>query len=387
MGAFEGARPVGLAALRDFLARACAERRVPGLVVRIVHRGETVLHEAFGAFGSGSAAAMPLDAVFRVKSMTKLVTTIAALRAAEEGRLGLLDPVAEFLPAFRNLEVLAGEGSGDGCERLARPLQIYHLLTHTSGLSYGQCGAETSRLYKQAGLYFDIDFKTPFSTSELVERLAELPLAFQPGSRWAYSWASDVLGRILEIVHGKPLDVVFRENVLDPLGLASIRFDIASAGRRLLVLPPEHDRIDRGGDDKAGDLRFLSGGEGLLATADDWGRLVDSLVFPSRAGILSRHSIEFMLSDHIGRLRRLPGFPLQPAYSYAMGSFVRVAAGLSSAQGSVGEFGWWGSWGTAYWGDPAARLTGVLMMQQPDESRRFIETVKFLTYAALADCD
>lgn len=378
--------PRRIAALRDYFRRACDTGRVPGLVVRIAFRGEPILHEAFGSFGPGVDEAMPLDAVFRVKSMTKLVTSLAALRAAEEGRIALLQEVADFLPAFGEAEVLAGAEIGAGRGPLAEPLRIYHLLTHTSGLSYGQCGPETARLYKEAGLYFDIDFKTPLSTVELADRLAALPLAFQPGTRWAYSWGADVVGRILEVAYSKPLSAVFREAVLDPLGLSSIGFDIDPAERGRLVPPPEHDRIARGGDDKAGDLRFLSGGEGLLSTAEDWGRLVDAIILAPRGrDVLSPRSVDYMLSDHVGPLRDRPDFPLQPAYSFGMGSYVRVAPGLSSAQGSVGEFGWWGSWGTAYWGDPAAGLSGVLMMQQPDESRSVIETVKFLAYAALPD--
>ena len=378
--------PRRIAALREFLSRACSKGNPPGLVVRLSWRGEPILHEAFGVFGPGLSEPMPIDAVFRVKSMTKLVTSIAALRAAEEGRIGLLQEVAEYIPSFARVEVLSGPERGAPRVPLAGPLRVYHLLAHTSGLSYGQCGPETAHVYKDAGLYFDIDFKTPLSTAELAERLAALPLAFQPGSRWAYSWGADVVGRILEVAYGKALDEIYRELVFDPLGLASTSFGIDDAKRHLLVPPPEHDRIDRGGEDKAGDLRFFSGGEGLISTAADWGRLLDSLVFPPPGDrLLSPRSVRFMLSDHIGPLRDRPDFPLQPAYTFGLGSYVRIAAGLSSAQGSPGEFGWWGSWGTAYWGDPAAGLSGVLMMQQPDESRSFVEGLKFIAYSALPE--
>ncbi|MEA1671948.1 serine hydrolase domain-containing protein [Nitrospirillum sp. BR 11163] len=376
MPAFDG--------LRTYLRTICASGHVPGAVFRLSRDGEPLFFEAHGFSNVDTGRAMRTDALFRVKSMTKLVTTLAVLRTVEAGRLGLLEPLARYLPAFANPRVLRDDGQEVHYSTAGRPITIYDLMTHTSGMTYGQGHPIVTRHYKDAGLYFDIDFKTPLTAQELAARLATLPLAFEPGTRWAYSWGSDVLGAVLEIIHDAPLDTVFADTVLGPLGLESTSFRPGARAQDRLVQIPRHHKILTHEGDSGEQEDFLSGGEGLTSTAEDWGRLVDHVLSLRRnPGIISRHTAGYMLSDHIGRLRMEPGFPLQPAYSYAMGVYTRVQPGLSTAPAAVGEFGWWGSWGTAFWGDPANRIAGVLMMQRPDESREIIESVKFLSYSAL----
>ncbi|WP_454887640.1 serine hydrolase domain-containing protein [Sphingomonas oryzagri] len=367
--------------IRSYLQRLSDSGEIPGAVFRLNRRGKVIFHEAIGFIDLKRTSPIPLDGMFRAKSMTKLVTTILVLQAAERGLVSLLDPVARFLPSFGEMKVLA-DPDGFETQPLRRPVTLYDLLTHTSGLSYGQTGRATNQIYKEAGLYFDIDFRTPLSTMELVERLSALPLAFQPGSRWAYSWASDVLGRVLEVIWGEALDTIFSLKLLAPLGVPDIGFRAGS--EHPLIPAPEHERIfyrDLNEDDGG---TFFSGGEGLLSTADAWGRLVDFVVDDDIAPeLLSSRSRQYMISDHVGRLRELPGFPLQQGYTYGMGSYVRLERGLGTAQGMPGEFGWWGSWGASFWGSRSEQISAVLMMQQPDESRAIVEAVKFMSYAAL----
>jgi CubicO group peptidase (beta-lactamase class C family) len=370
--------------LDGYLSRACDKGDIPGAVVRLGKDGEAVFYKAYGWLDHQQTLPMPLTAVFQAKSMTKLATSLAMLITVERGLAGLLEPVDKFIPSFGQLKVLKSNADIGATEPLHRPLTLYDLLTHTSGLSYGQCDGLTQQLYKNAGLYFDIDFRTPLSTQELVDRLAGLPLAFQPGARWAYSWASDVIGRALEIVHDAPLDEVFRRLIFGPLSMQMTGFRFIADMRGLLVPSPRHSRIFYREMDNDDEQSFLSGGEGLLTTADDWGRLVDMMVNDTAdVGLLSTRLKDYMLADHIGRLREHPTFPLQQAFTYGMGVYLRLAKGLSTAPGWPGEFGWWGSWGCAFWGNRQERLSGVLMMQQPDESRAVVERVKLLAYAAL----
>ncbi len=378
--------PERLQRIDSFLAHHAAEGRLPGVVFLLRRNNETLYCGVHGVRDPENGAPMTRDTVFELKSMTKFATALVVLTALEEGRLSLMDAVSDYIPSFTDMRVLGPEDDPDRTMPATRPILIRDLLLHCSGLSYGQCSVASAAAYQEAGLYFDIGFNTDLNLAELVDRLAALPLAFQPGTRWAYSWSFDVLGRVLEIIDNKPLDQVYTDRLFCPLGLSNIGFvpDDKQHGR--MAAPPQLSQ--RTTDKNVNRPRFLSGGEGLIGTADDWAQLVELVLNGGRFGkrqILARRTVNFMLSDQLGPLAELPDFSLEPAFSCGLGVFLRRHAGQASAPGNIGEFGWWGSWGTAFWGDPIDGVTGILMMHRVDEARYYCETLRFLAAQALSD--
>ena len=359
---------------------------IPGAVFRLSRKGEVLYHEAFGWQDSVEQIAMQRDSLFRLKSMTKLVTAIATLSAIEQGVLSLMDPLEKFIPAFHGPEILLDPVLGGETAKCHTPITIYHLLTHTSGLCYGQGGQAIRQLYDDAGLYFNIFFRSPMTTAEVVERLATLPLLFRPGSNWAYSWGCDVLGRVLEVIDGKSLEQVFRDRVFTPLGLSDIGFSIGLEKSDRMAQPLREDRVQYfGADGGVDNTPFYSGGEGLVASASDWGKLVEMMLqLPRQNAVLSPATIRYMLSDHVGSFADGGYFNLQNALTYGIGGYLKTRDGLSTSPSNIGEFGWWGSWGTSFWGDPEEDLAGVLLMQKSDEARYYTETIKFQVYNALS---
>jgi len=372
-------------AITNFLQSAVETGEIPGAVFWLSRKGEVLYHNAFGWQDDKQRFPMTVDSLFRLKSMTKLVTTIAILTAIEDASLSLMDPLKKFIPEFGDLKVISDPESGGDLVKAHSDITIYHLLTHTSGLCYGQGGKAIQSLYNDAGLYFDIFFRSPLSTTEVVERLATLPLLFQPGTNWAYSWGSDILGRVLEIIDNKQLEHVFYERVFRPLGIKNIGFSLGEKDQNRMAQPRSEDRCNYfGGDGTVDNTPFYSGGEGLVSSAADWGQVVESVLGFNRSNsLISPTSVRFMLSDHAGSFSSGQFFNLQEAYSYGMGTYLKVRNGLSTNPAHIGEFGWWGSWGTHFWGDAKAGLAGVFLMQKADPARYYCETIKYQVYQAL----
>jgi CubicO group peptidase (beta-lactamase class C family) len=375
-----------LTAIDTFLEREVACGRIPGAVFRLAVEGREIYFAAYGQQDPNKQSPMKKESLFRTSSMTKYVTTLVALQACERGVLSILDRVERFLPKFANQQVLAGEEGQT--ERARQPISIKHLLSHTSGITYGQCGRENHRGYGEAGVAWDSPADPSIGAQEFVDRIADLPLAFQPHTRWAYGRNMEVLGRILEIVHDAPLDEVFRRQMFEPLGINDIFFVVPESMANLKAESPPEAQLPKARlvRPSSPPLGFASGGEGLISGTLGWGRLVDLILAHGAANgvsLLSPTTVDFMLSNHIGGLAEAEDFPLQKCFSYALGVYIRTKRGLSTSPGGDGEFGWWGGWGTGFWGDPTYGMSGVLMMQFPDEARYYTETLKLLSYQAI----
>src|SRR6202790_2114156 len=226
----------------DYIRNEIATGKIPGAIMLIQQHGQPVYFENFGVRDLATRLPMTADTIFRLYSMSKPITSVAAMMLVEDGKLALDDPVAKYIPAFADVKVGVEKRDQDGkrllaLEPLKRPITIEDLLRHTSGLTYGFYGDSAVReLYVNSDL-----FEGDFDNAEFAERLAKLPLAEQPGTLWDYGHSTDVLGRVLEVISGQSLFQFERERLLDPLGMADTAFYVADAAKRPRIAEPMPD--------------------------------------------------------------------------------------------------------------------------------------------------
>ena len=374
--------------IRAVLHRDVERRLIPGGVMLIARGGRVGLAEAFGYRDREAGAAMPPDAIFRIASMTKPLTSVAAMMLAGDGDLQLAAPVADYLPEFAELTV--------GVERTParRVMTVQDLLRHTSGLTYAAFGDSPVQM-----VWRDADLMNETQTSaELVGKLSRLPLMFEPGTTWEYSMSTDVLGRVVEVVSGRSLAEFFAARITGPLGMADTAFEALGENAKRLAEPQQ---------DAAGvrpTMRnvtrphsWASGGGGLVSTAADYLRFCQMLLNGGEfAGtqLLSPNTIRHMASDHLppgvgyGETARPRFGALAPVpemgYGFGLGFAVRTHPGRSPVPGSVGEFFWGGVTGTYFWIDPQERLIAILMLAAPDRRLYYRYLSRQLVYAAIA---
>lgn len=363
----DGLSADGLARLTAALRGDVEAGRYPGAVVLIEKDGAVVYREAVGELAPGGPPMRP-DAIFRIASMTKPITSVAALMLVEDGKLALDDPLHKSLPAFAAPQVLLSTG---GTRPAARPITIRDLMRHTAGMIYGVFapGSSLGQSYMRAGI---TDADRPLAA--WTEALAGLPLAADPGTEWQYGRATDVLGRVVEVAGGDTLDKVMAARIFGPLGMADTGFVLNEAqAARMTQMAPPRDRFD---PTRAPVL--LSGGGGLLSTADDY--LVFCRMLLAGGGALLRPAtVAAMTRDQLDGIH----FPI-PGNGFGLGVAVRTDA-RTRRPGSVGNYGWSGYYGSTFWVDPARRLIVIAMMQNPDYRRDFWRQLRTLVYAALPD--
>jgi len=373
-----------LARLRSVLQSHIDQGRIPGAVAVVALGGHVEVFDALGRRDPATGAAMQDDAIFRIYSMTKPLVSLAALMLAEEGRLPLGDAVAKYLPEFGSAQVGVEEGGKLRLQPLQRPPTVHDLLRHTAGLTYEFLGASAVQ-----SRYAEADIASRSRTNaEFSKVLAALPLAHQPGSCWHYSRATDVLGALLEVVSGQTLAALLQERVLGPLRMKDTAFSVPQAHWQRLAEPFGTDP-DSGEPVAMLDPReapaFESGGGGLMSTAGDYVRF---LQFMRNGGALegvrlvSRKTIEWMTSDHLGRIAP-DGDLLLPGYGFGLGFAVRTHAGLAPQPGSPGQYFWSGIGGTSFFVDPAEDVFGMLLTQAPNQRILFRNMFRHLVYAAI----
>ena len=372
--------------------------KLPGLLVAIVRNDRLAWFETCGYRDVETKRAVEPDTIYRIYSMTKPITTVAALMLYEEGCFQLDDPVAKFIPAFADTRVFAG-GDADSftTEPLVRPVTVHDLMIHTSGLTYGfQHEHAVDALYRKRRIEFNANIGP---LAGVVEAAAAQPLVFQPGTRWNYSVSTDVLGRLVEIWSGVPLDTFFDERILRPLDMRDTGFHVPEGqGDRLAS---SYVQADDGGlalVDPAGESRFLepaitlSGGGGLVSTAADYLRFVRMLRGHGTlegARILGRKSVELMTTNHLpGDLADMgrPRFAEMPFAGIGFGLGVSVLLDPAKARilGSPGEYAWGGMASTAFWADPAEDMIVLLLTQlMPSSAYPIRRELRVLTYQAL----
>ena len=339
--------------------------RIPGAVLLIARNGKIAWLDALGFQERRSQTPMKNDSIFRIASMSKPITSVAAMILAEEGKLDIGAPVAQYLPEFKDVKV--------GLEGFApkRPMTVHDLLRHTSGLTYGIFGnSPVDELYKKSGIF------TSKSLSEMVAEIARLPLAHQPGEVWEYSVSTDVLGRIVEIVSGMDLDGFVAEHITGPLQMRDTVFYL-NASQAARLAHSDSPTIMSGANPTAKPA-ILSGGGGMLSTAGDYARFCQMMLNGGELNgvrILSPKTVALMTSDQIPPSTErhsavsiiLNAFGPTPEMgtSFDLGFAVRTDPGRNPVPGSVGDFSWAGILGTYFWVDPREKLVTVLMMQVP----------------------
>lgn len=381
-----GLRADALQRAEDVLSTDIAHGRLPGAVVLLSRRGRIAWHRALGRRDPASADPMRTDAVFRICSMTKPIVSLAVMRLVEEGRLLLSDPLSRWLPAFASTRVLE-HGNDDRAvlRPAARPITVQDLLRHTAGLSYEFIAeGPLQQAYQDADLGSRARDNAAFC-----ETLARLPLAFDPGARWEYSRATDVLGRVVEVVADEPLGAHLARCFFRPLGMMDTGFSVPPEQHHRVAEPFATDP-DTGEDVRLLDPRrvpaFESGGGGLMSTSADYARFLQMLADGGRTAsgerLVGRKTIELMTADHLGTIPAASDL-LPPGHGFGLGFAVRTHAGVATVPGSVGQYYWSGIAGTTFWVDPKEDLFAILLTQAPGRREHYRQLFRSLVYAAL----
>lgn len=355
-----------------------AAGRISGAVVTIERRGVPAFSAALGKQDATRRLAMRADSIFRIHSMTKPIISVALMRLAERGEVLLRDPVAKYLPAFADTKV--------GVEGFAplRPMTVHDLLRHTAGLTYEfHEPSAVRRLYVEAGLH-----ARTRSNAEQIALLAALPLAHQPGSIWDYSRATDVLGRLIEVLTDAPLGDHLKATIFEPLGMQDTGFAVPAASHDRLAeplpSPPDGAPLVPVFDPRL-PAALQSGGGGLMSTMPDYARFVRLLLNGGQQGglrLLGRNTLEFMTADHLGAIPRANDL-LPPGHGFGLGFAVKTAVGGHTEPGSIGSYGWSGAAGTAFFVDPAESMFAIVMTQAPGLLDEVREVFRQAVYAAL----
>jgi CubicO group peptidase (beta-lactamase class C family) len=343
---------------------------------------------------------MTADTILRFYSMTKPMTAMALMMLYEQGFFQLDAPVAEFIPSFKDVSVYVSGGDTDMVtEPQNNPMTLHHLLTHTSGLTYG---FGNPGLIPQLYRARHTDFEPHDGLlQEVVDRLAQIPLEFQPGQRWNYGVSFDVLGRVVEVVSGKPLDAFFKERIFEPLGMQDTGFAVPREkldrfaalykrtdknGLTLLEAPQNSSMIDT--------VETFSGGSGLVSTLGDYFRFTELLRCKGELDgtrLLGRKTLEYMTANHLpGDLAELG----QPTFNettyegigFGLGVSVMLNPAKAKVMGTPGEYAWGGYAGTAFWIDPKEDMTVIFLTQLiPSSAYPIRRELRVLTYQALID--
>ena len=371
-----------LARLEKAVAADIGRGRIPGAVMMIQRDGRLLYSKSLGMQEPSAGTPMREDSIFRIYSMTKPIVSVGVMMLVEEGRITLSDPVSKHIPDLKGLKVGVEKDGKLELVPAQRQPTVQDLLRHTSGFTYGVFGKSMVKdLYTKHG----VD-ATDHSNAELVRKLAQVPLALQPGSAWEYGRSTDVLGHLIERVTGQPLDAYLQERILGPLGMKDTAF-FAEAAKQTRLAEAFAKDPESGASINLLNVRtkpkYLAGGQGMVSTAADYLRFAQMLLNRGELGgvrLLSRKTVDYMASDHLGAIRG-PG----PGYGFGLGFAVRHANGLSSSNGSAGDYNWAGFGGTYFWVDPKERLVAVWMMQAPNQRNYYRELFRNMVYGALAD--
>jgi CubicO group peptidase (beta-lactamase class C family) len=385
--------PDRLERITEFFNNEVATGKLPGAVVLIQQHGKPVYLQCFGVRDVATNVAMTPDTIFALHSMTKPITSVAAMMLVDAGKLSLLDPVAKFIPDFADVKVGVSSLAADGTPVLKlvpadRPVTIADLLRHTSGITYDYIGGKLiDKAYMDSGL-----FDGKYDNTIFAERIAKLPLARQPGTLWRYGHSTDVLGRVIEIVSGQTLYQFEKQHIFDSLGMTSTKYVIESAGERARMAEPlPGDPVLKLAEmERRAHPEWESGGGGLVSTPADYARFAQMILNGGEFGgkrYLSAQAFKDMTTDQIG-----PGsgvgrdyyyFP-GDGFGYGYGFAVRVEPGNAKPPppGSIGELKWDSGSGTYFGVDPKLDMLYILMEQTQNARGRITPAFKKLVYDA-----
>ena len=377
------------------------EGRLAGAVTIVVRQGKIAYREGIGYRDVEAQAPMPSDGIFRIASQSKALASVGVMILQEEGKLLITDPVGKYLPAFA--ETMVAEPNGEGGYDVVparRPITIRDLLTHTAGISYGM-GLLANRgaaadAWEDAGItgWYFADRDEP--VGDTMARLAELPMDAHPGERWIYGYNTDILGAMIEKISGQTLGAFLTERLFDPLGMTDTHFFLPE--NKLGRLATVYSSVDGGssferapdpghmvgqGHYVNGPRKAFSAGAGVLSTATDYATFLQMMLNGGELNgtrILSRKTVESMISDHLGDI------PFRGGQGFGLGFSITHDPAASGLPGSVGEFAWAGAYHSVYWADPKEDMVVVYLTQIiPAINLDDQQKVRSLVYQAIVD--
>ena len=375
----------------DYIRNEVATGKIPGAILLIQQHGKPVYFECFGVQDPETGQPMTPDTIFQIYSMSKAVTSVAAMMLVDDGKLALDDPVSKYIHSFADAKVGVDLSDEAGkyplkLEPLKRPITIRDLLRHTSGITYGFFGeGAVTKLYANPQLVAG-----DFDNAEFADRIAVLPLADQPGTRWNYGHSTDVLGRVVEVASGQTLFQFEKQGLFDPLGMSETAYYVADQAkwpRIAKAFPVDRFRV-AGIRDPTLPRRWESGGAGLVSTTGDYARFLQMLLNGGKLDgkwYLKPETVALMTSDHIGPATKIARdnfyFPGDGS-DFGLG-FAVSAAQPSGAALPLGEYRWDGVAGTFFFVDPKDDMFVICMMQSPSQRGRIEMELKALVYEAL----
>ena len=386
--------------LSDRLNEGVKNNELPGAVVLIARNGKIVMFESYGFRDKDAKVAMTNDTIFRIASMTKPIVTLAAMMLMEEGKLTLADRVSMYIPAFADTKVAVPKKKDDGTVEMVlepqyRPMTVHDLMRHTSGLTYGAVGANP---VKQS--YLDMKVADRSQTNaEMADKLAKLALLYQPGTTWEYSMSTDVLGRVVEVASGMPLDKFIEERITKPLKMGDTGFE-ASADKKARGAKPMKEGPKNevpAIPDITEKFTWRSGGGGMVSTAADYARFLQMFANGGQLDgvrLVSRKTIDLMTADALPPDIKMGADmfrfeALEPSarmgQGFGLGFAVRNVQGVNPLPGSPNDYFWGGAYGTYFWHDPRERLYVVFMMQSPQARLRYRFLMRDLVYQAMVN--
>jgi CubicO group peptidase (beta-lactamase class C family) len=398
-----------LARIKPFMQSYSDTHGFTGISTLLARRGYVIHHEHVGFQDRERTTPLSDDTIFRIYSLTKPIISVALMTLYEEGRFQLTDPISKYIGAFRKATVLHGTTLSEGKEvPLIRPITVRDLLTHTAGLTYNFLeDSPVSELYRSANLMSNAD--RPLES--VISELARLPLAYQPGTIWHYSMATDVIAHLIEVLSGQPLQEFLQQRLFSPLGMTGTRFSVPPSEHHRIATMYGHpdittstfsqiiaawksgfnERIDVESTYPATDTgNFARGGHGLFSTTTDYLQFAQMLVNRGTLNgvrILSPHIVDFMHVNHVP-LTLLPfgiGGIMRSGYGFGLGSRLLMNVAESALPGSVGEYGWSGAAKTYFWVDPRTELIGILMAQYMVSFDTPEKDFQILAYQALVE--
>jgi CubicO group peptidase (beta-lactamase class C family) len=366
--------PARAATIDSLLERAVRENRLPGGVLRVHQHGRVVYERAAGWADIAAQRRMTTDALFRIASQTKALTSVAIMQLVESGRVGLNEPVSRWIPSFARTQVMTRQDGGYVLRPLTRAITIRDLLTHTAGISYGT-DSVVAATYRAAGLgpaagwgWYTADKDEPVCTT--MDRLGTMPIMAQPGAGWVYGYNTDILGCVVERASGETLDAYVRARITGPLGMTNTFFFVPAGQESRLTTVYRSDsagRAERAPDDARGQghyvrgpRRSFSGGAGLVSTAADYARFLEMIRNDGAIDgvrVLSPRSVHLMRTNQIGSYLARDA---ERGFGYGFETVERLGA---SSYKSLGAYGWAGAYGSTYSIDPSNGLVIVWMMQ------------------------
>jgi CubicO group peptidase (beta-lactamase class C family) len=358
-----------------------AKKMIPGAVVLVARHGKVAMFDAEGLLDPGKTTPMTTDAIFRIYSMSKAITSVTAMTLVEQGKLKLDDPVSKYIPAFAHMKVIQKDGTLVDATKV---MTIEDLLRHTSGITYGFFGAGVGKkAYNDAKV-----LEGDYTNEEFADRIAKLPLSYEPGTTWDYSHSTDILGRVVEIITKKSLFEAEKERVLGPLNLRDTSFYVTDAAKQPRIAEPFPNDRTIGVGATFGDPRVAgkweSGGGGMVSTASDYSRFVQMLLDGGKLGnkkILDTKTVANMTTDHTQGITPGPYYLPGAGYGFGLGFAVRKPG--APADGPQGDYTWNGVGGTHFWVFPKDDMFVVFMIQSVRQRPRYMAIIPKMAWDAI----